>query len=619
MLSRMDKTQTPSVAELAKATLRRMALDKLEPTPANYAKAWVQEGGTDDRSDGAKPTLAARTASEALASRLLPAGDDRGALQTALQGQQWADVSALLNDKVPAASDLGQQWADLIDQITKQMDRSSKAWTTARRRQSLGQILTSSRGDVHRLQQRLANLVAAWAESRSDEEAADPQPEQVLDQALSELAEAPSHASTGPAHAPMMGQNGGAPMEAVITPDAVEAHSWPPVVDALRQTVVQALPTDDERAAEVGLRFDTVAKQVRDRGASGTTGAELEQACTEVQRVLQLRHHLVRQMVGLVSELTDSLGEMAEDDSWVEGQCLAMRDHLEMGLSTRGVSAVSDLLRTTRLRQQQLRSERATAREALKHLIHQMLQDLGNLGEHTGRFGESVGRYAQVIGEADSLEGLAGIVREMVEETRTVHALVTQTTDKLQAGHAKATELSDRIRDLEDELRRLSREVSTDQLTQIANRRGLLTHFEVERSRVDRGETTLAIGILDIDNFKRLNDTMGHQTGDEALKFLARQVTATLRPSDTLARYGGEEFVVLLRDTPLEEAQTVLTRVQRTLSAELFMYEGRQTFVTFSAGVTLFRSGETLEAALQRADEGLYEAKRTGKNRTCTA
>jgi diguanylate cyclase len=86
-----------------------------------------------------------------------------------------------------------------------------------------------------------------------------------------------------------------------------------------------------------------------------------------------------------------------------------------------------------------------------------------------------------------------------------------------------------------------------------------------------------------------------------------------------VARYGGEEFVLMLPDTPLDEAQAVLVRLQRSLSAALFNHEGKDVFVTFSAGVTLYRPGETLEAALDRADVALYEAKHTGKNRACVA
>jgi diguanylate cyclase len=183
------------------------------------------------------------------------------------------------------------------------------------------------------------------------------------------------------------------------------------------------------------------------------------------------------------------------------------------------------------------------------------------------------------------------------------------------------------VRDLESELRRLSDEVSTDALTQVANRRGLTQAFDAEVARADRAADAapdglappLSVGLIDIDNFKRLNDTLGHAAGDRALQGLAASVRERLRPVDHLARFGGEEFVVLLPGTVVEEGQQALTRLQRSLSGALFLHDGREVFVTFSAGVTAWRHGETLQAALERADEALYEAKRTGKNRTCIA
>ena len=99
----------------------------------------------------------------------------------------------------------------------------------------------------------------------------------------------------------------------------------------------------------------------------------------------------------------------------------------------------------------------------------------------------------------------------------------------------------------------------------------------------------------------------------------AALVSTTLRPSDHVARYGGEEFVVLLPETQVADGQAILTRLQRSLTGGLFMHEQRQIFVTFSAGVTQYRPGERIEVALERADQALYEAKRTGKNRTCVS
>ncbi len=145
----------------------------------------------------------------------------------------------------------------------------------------------------------------------------------------------------------------------------------------------------------------------------------------------------------------------------------------------------------------------------------------------------------------------------------------------------------------------------------------MMKAFEGESARVGRQGTPLSVGLLDVDNFKKLNDSLGHQTGDEALKFLSRRVSESLRPHDVVARYGGEEFVVMLPDTPVDEGQQILTRLQRLLSAEFFTHDESKVFITFSAGITQYRLGEAIEAALDRADLALYEAKRTGKNRTC--
>jgi diguanylate cyclase len=246
-----------------------------------------------------------------------------------------------------------------------------------------------------------------------------------------------------------------------------------------------------------------------------------------------------------------------------------------------------------------------------------MLTELDALGDHTGQFSDSVARYVDTIASADSLESLASVVRQMVEEGRAVHGLVSETQQRLHDGRQRAAELEAQVRSLESELRRLSDEVSTDVLTEVANRRGLMQAFDIETARLERQGGELAIGLLDIDNFKKLNDTLGHSVGDMALKTLAGHVQKQLRAVDIVARFGGEEFVVLLPGVPVDEAQVTLTRLQRTLSASLFMHDGREVFVTFSAGVTRFRPGEPLESALERADEALYEAKRTGKNRTC--
>ena len=494
-----------------------------------------------------------------------------------------------------ASAEDGPAIATLIERIVRGIERGSRGWTTARKKDSLQRVLSGSRSDAKRLQQRLTQLVASW------------------DSDATEAAAPVASDDTGLAAAPVMTL----PAALDALPDAAAPLAWGRAVNVLGGTVGLALPPQCDAPHEITTALAALTDRLGSEGATPALIDALEALCRRAAPVLQHRHHLLDQLNGLCAELTASLTDLAENDSWAKGQCEAMQVKIDEGLSARGIRAVSELLRDTRARQGQLREERERARDSLKGLINRMLSELDQLGEQTGNFHDSVGRYADVIEKADSLESLAGVVREMVEESRTVQALVQQTQARLQAENGKAQGLTQRVNELESEMQRLSSEVSTDQLTQIANRRGLLQAFDAERARLERTETTLSVGLLDIDNFKRLNDELGHAAGDEALRSLAAVVRKTLRPTDHVARYGGEEFVVLLPDTPVDEGQQILTRLQRALTGGLFMHEHKQVFVTFSAGVTRYRRGEPIEEALERADQGLYEAKRTGKNRTC--
>jgi diguanylate cyclase len=507
--------------------------------------------------------------------------------------ENYARAYAEESGQAPLLADVPKQqgpvWGALIEKIVGALDRSGRQWTPARKKESLQRVLDSSRGDAQRLQQRLQSLLNAWDGDRAEE------PEGT-DTSTVAVAGAPAPA-----------------------PSSVPSD-WQPVFASLESTVRAGLPADEPRAAELADRLAALADALATAGLTPERVAEVNEVCTHARRLFAHRHHLVEQLGALCQELGRGLTAVAEDDSWARGQCESLALRLAEGISARSVRAASEMLAETRLRQQHVLGERKAARDALKTLIHRLLQEVGELGEHTGRFHDSIGRHAEAIAQADSLEGLAGVVREIVDESGAVQRVVGQAQQRLREEHTKASELELRVRELEADLRRLSDEVSTDALTQVANRRGLATAFDAECARATRAGdagASMAIGLIDIDNFKKLNDTLGHAAGDQALKALAAAVRERLRPADHLARFGGEEFVVLLPATPVAEAQQVLTRLQRSLSEALFLHENREVFVTFSAGVTAWRHGEALQAALERADEALYEAKRTGKNRTC--
>ena len=125
--------------------------------------------------------------------------------------------------------------------------------------------------------------------------------------------------------------------------------------------------------------------------------------------------------------------------------------------------------------------------------------------------------------------------------------------------------------------------------------------------------------MLDLDNFKELNDRLGHLSGDAALVHLAEVARTVMRPQDLLARYGGEEFVLLLPDTALENGVAAMKRLQRELSTQLFLQGKEKVLITFSAGVVQLQDTETSTEALLRADAAMYLAKRAGKNRVVAA
>lgn len=154
-----------------------------------------------------------------------------------------------------------------------------------------------------------------------------------------------------------------------------------------------------------------------------------------------------------------------------------------------------------------------------------------------------------------------------------------------------------------------------DPLTGALNRVGLEESIAKEISSVRRKDTPLCMAMLDIDNFKKLNDTLGHDTGDKALTHLATVARECMRPQDTLARYGGEEFVILLPDTPLDKGIEAMTRLQRELTKRFFMAGAEKLLITFSAGVAQLATDESGADAIKRADQAMYLAKRAGKNR----
>ena len=166
----------------------------------------------------------------------------------------------------------------------------------------------------------------------------------------------------------------------------------------------------------------------------------------------------------------------------------------------------------------------------------------------------------------------------------------------------------------------VNRDLATrDELTALPNRRAMQDLMELERRRNLRNGRPLLLAQLDIDHFKRVNDTHGHATGDRALQAFAGIVRASVRDTDVLARWGGEEFVLLLSDTQMDDARDLLERVRQAVAAMEIPHAAGVLRMTVSAGLALHLPGDMVEQTLERADQALYTAKSLGRNRVVVA
>lgn len=181
---------------------------------------------------------------------------------------------------------------------------------------------------------------------------------------------------------------------------------------------------------------------------------------------------------------------------------------------------------------------------------------------------------------------------------------------------ALRSKLGRQAKDLKAAMEQLRLLATRDELTQIHNRRHLGELMAIEARRHERSGSPLCVALLDIDLFKSINDRFGHAAGDKVLQRFAAVAQDVLRITDLLGRWGGEEFLVLLPDTPIEQAPIALERLRQRLLREDFEAVAPGLKVTFSSGLTACVPGESIENATERADQAMYAAKTHGRNRT---
>lgn len=362
----------------------------------------------------------------------------------------------------------------------------------------------------------------------------------------------------------------------------------------------------------------SLAQQIRQATNRATlTGihGQLRKFAFQVELAAQDQTELHAGVLHLLQLVVDNISELIIDERWLTGQVKILRDILSQPMDIRSIDQAERRLREVIVKQSQLKAGLISAQSSLKSMLSDFVGQLASFAHETGAYSVRIDAYTEQITRAGNIVELQDVIQCVLKDTRSIRLSALRTQEELEEAKSKVSAAEQRTRELESSLAIASELAHQDQLTGTLNRRGLEETLDKEIRRSSRHLSPLSLAVLDVDNFKQLNDRFGHQAGDQALVHLASVIRQCLRTQDSLARYGGEEFVILLPDTTLADAHHALVRIQRELTRRFFLHDNQRVLITFSAGVTQIPHGELHQDAIARADQLMYRAKTTGKNK----
>jgi diguanylate cyclase len=580
-----------SPSAVARETLRQLSAHKLPPTPDNYARCYnaiARPGGATASID---PAAILRDLADELSATHGNELPEAVALRRAIDAGDWPQTRVVLKRlcAAPTPQTSLPTWAPLIRDLFQQWETRTPGMTQARKREALEHVLTAFASSTDGLYARLRGLVRSWA-----------------DGAAVPATLAPPTADAAAGHA------------ALQSADSTLTLWRELVAQTLTLGVVERLGYSPALALEA-QKLATEARAVDTADGAAALASKLKRFWVTLELRGDDQREIQKGLLRLLHLLTANLAELAGDATWIRGQLAAVASLAQGPVDLETIGALERRLREVTMQQGVLKQSLDQAKDAMKQMMTTFIDRVSALASDTGTYHDKLARYATEIETATDLPKLSSLIVEVMNDTRAIQTDLGRSRDELMAARKSVEEMQARAVRLEGELSALSDRLHEDHLTQVLNRRGLERAFEIEASRADRYERPLSLAMLDIDNFKALNDRLGHQAGDLALVHLARIVRRSIRPSDIVSRYGGEEFVILLPETVGAEAVSIMTRVQRDLTRRFFLHNNERVLITFSAGVAQRVVGEGEEELIARADRALYHAKQTGKNRVVAA
>jgi len=392
--------------------------------------------------------------------------------------------------------------------------------------------------------------------------------------------------------------------------------------DLLYRTLTLALSSLLKPNPPLALESEALGLAVREANNEpelNQIASRLKQLCFQIE--LQSgdsaeQHELLLRLFDL---LLTNIHDLLDNDNWLRGQIEVVQNLISGPIDHRALQEVTRSLKDVIYKQGVLKNSIDESNTSVKNMMTAFIDRLNAMANSTDVYQDKMDAYADKIRNTSDANEVGLIINNILDETRVVQSETLRSRDIIVAAQKEVMEAAEKIKGLENKLAQMSELVREDQLTGSLNRRGMEDIFEREADRADRRSTPLCIAMLDLDNFKKLNDTHGHNAGDEALVHLVRVVKQTLRSIDVIARWGGEEFIIIMPETGLEEAAQAMVRVQRELTKHFFTADEQRLFITFSAGVALRMPHESQEALVKRADKAMYEAKQSGKNRVVKA
>ncbi|MDO8176893.1 MAG: diguanylate cyclase [Undibacterium sp.] len=548
MSTKPANTPPKSPTDIARETFRRLAIERVAPTPEAYRKLYVEISGVPDETPAKNPEQTPLTTEETSPS----------------------EAEKLLNG-----------FADSLKQSTGELANFGHRFSRA--------IKTANWEDYSKGLTQLAEKISI-APPANTISLVDPTP------VVAKISLVDDHA-------------GPDPRQSILK-------------DLLYRTLTLALSSLLKPSPELASESDAIGAEVKraDTEASlNHISTRIKQLCFQIELKSGDTAEQQELLLRLFSLLLENVRELLDDDNWLRGQIEVVQNLIAGPIDHRALQEATRSLKDVIYKQGVLKHSIDESKTSVKKMMATFIDRLDVMTTSTSAYQNKMDEYSQKIGRTKDSNEVNQLIGAILEETRTVQKETMHSHDIMVTAQKEVKEAEGRIKELEEKLAHMSELVREDQLTGSLNRRGLDDIFEREADRADRRGTPLCAAMLDLDNFKKLNDTHGHAAGDVALIHLVRIVKQTLRSIDVIARYGGEEFLIVMPETTLDEAASAMARVQRELTTHFFTANDQRLFITFSAGVALRAPREPQDAFVKRADKAMYEAKKSGKNRVVKA